>query len=62
MSTITIVSEFVSGGYNLCELKYPVQASAHAEYIVRHNTHPYSRTRYALTPSLLDNGLEIPAR
>ena len=23
MSTITIVSEFVSGGYNLCELKYP---------------------------------------
>jgi hypothetical protein len=36
MSTITIVSEFVSGGYNCCELKYPERSrarlsSAHAD-------------------------------
>lgn len=34
MSTITIVSEFVSGGYSLCELKYPERSrlfSAHAD-------------------------------
>ena len=46
MSTITIVSEFVSGGYNLCELKYPIQASAHAEYI------DYSRSKGVLVAAV----------